>query len=124
MVNGSARGEKMNTAIVINLNYEQCGQDLCTRYWHQIEDVMEAAGFIKNNRMFLSNLQQDEAFEVARWLIGQMEEHSKANRFSLIQSIREFYGLDYRQLVNLLTPPKQLIEVDFIDNEMASYALN
>ncbi|MFO1381326.1 MAG: hypothetical protein U1F63_13380 [Chitinivorax sp.] len=114
----------MNTAIVINLNYEQCGQELCCSYWHLIEDVMESAGFVKNNRMFLSNLPQDEAYEVARWVIGQIDEHSKTNRFSLIQSIRDFYGLDYRQLVNLMTPPKQSIEVDFIDNDAVSYAIN
>jgi len=114
----------MNTAIVINLNYEQCGQDLCSNYWHLIEDVMESAGFVKNNRMFLSNLPQDEAFEVARWIIGQIDEHSRTNRYSLIQSIRDFYGLDYRQLVNLMTPPKQSIVVDFIDSGMASQALN
>ncbi len=105
----------MNTAIVINLNYEQCGYELCSSYWQLIQDVMESAGFIKNNRMFLSNLPQDEAYEVARWVIGQLDEHSRNHRYSLIQSIRDFYGLDYRKLVNLMTPPDQSIEVAFID---------
>ena len=75
--------------------------------------------------MFLSNLPQDETYTVARWVISQIDEHSKTSRFSLIQSIRDFYSLDYRQLVNLMAPPEtSRLKWIFIDNDAVSYAIN
>lgn len=114
----------MNTAIVINLDYERYGNELCSQYWHRISAVMEAAGFVRSNRMFLSNLQQDEAFQNARWVIGQIDEHTRHNPVTLLQAIREFYGLDYTQVTNLITPPPQTIAVEFIDNELAPQTVN
>ncbi|MEW9897444.1 hypothetical protein ABWL39_02245 [Chitinivorax sp. PXF-14] len=114
----------MNTAIVINLDYERYGNELCSQYWHRISAVMEASGFVRSNRMFLSNLQQDEAFQNARWVIGQIDEHTRHNPVTLLQAIREFYGLDYTQVTNLITPPPQTIAVEFIDNELAPQTVN
>ncbi|WP_137936648.1 hypothetical protein [Chitinivorax sp. B] len=114
----------MKTAIVINLDYERFGYELCSQYWNQVTSVMEASGFILNNRMFLTNLSPEEAYNNARWVINQIDELTRHNSISLSQAIREFYGLDYTQVTNLLTPPTSTIAVEFIDNEFVSQSVN
>jgi hypothetical protein len=46
----------MNSAVIINLDYEQHGSANCQRIWKEIETRMLQAGFVKNNRLFLTKL--------------------------------------------------------------------
>lgn len=105
----------MNTAIILNLDYEQRNIEVCKRVWSEIEHNMLHAGFVKNNRLFLTNLQKDIACKQARAVVEQLDAKLANEGINLFDCIREFYGIDYQQINNLLAPANEAIEVDFMD---------
>ena len=94
----------MNTAIVINLDHERLGADGARQIWAMIEETLVNAGFVKNNRLFLTPLAPDEAFAAARELIDGLESRLVAQGLSLYGALQEFYGMDYLNTENLLVP--------------------
>lgn len=105
----------MNSAIIINLDYEQYGSAVCCRVWKEIETRMLRAGFVKNNRLFLTKLAKDDACEQAKAIVAIVGELFAPEKIQVIDLIREFYGLDYQNIHDLLTPANEAIEVDFLD---------
>jgi hypothetical protein len=105
----------MNSAVIINLDYEQHGSANCQRIWKEIETRMLQAGFVKNNRLFLTKLDRDTACKQAKAVVAQVEELMTAQDINVFDSIREFYGLDYQQINDLLAPSSAPIQVDFVD---------
>lgn len=105
----------MNSAIIINLDYERYGSQICTRVWKEIESRMVRAGFVKNNRLFLTRLGKDEACQQAKAVVSAVEDLFAKDTPPVIDLIREFYGLDYQHIHDLLTPSSAPIEVNFLD---------
>lgn len=101
----------MNTAIVINLDHERLGADGARQIWGMIETALVGAGFIKNNRLFLSTLPPDQAFAAARKLIDALEVRLVEQGLSLYGALLEFYGMDYLNTENLLVPSPASIVV-------------
>jgi len=105
----------MHSAIIINLDYEQYGAETCRRVWKEIETRMLRAGFVKNNRLFLTRLPKDEACAQAKAVVAGVEALFAGENVPVIDLVREFYGLDYQQIHDLLTPTSEAIEVSFVD---------
>jgi hypothetical protein len=105
----------MNSAVIINLDYEQHSSVNCQRIWKEIESRMLQAGFVKNNRLFLTTLDRDTAGKQAKAVVAEVEELMTAQDINVFDSIREFYGLDYEQINDLLAPSSAPIQVDFVD---------
>jgi hypothetical protein len=105
----------MNSAVIINLDYEQHSSTNCRRIWAEIESRMLQAGFVKNNRLFLTTLDRDTACKQAKSVVAEVEALLAAQDINVFDSIREFYGLDYNQINDLLGPSNASIEVSFVD---------
>lgn len=105
----------MNSAIIINLDYERYGPQVCSRVWKEIEDRMLHAGFVKNKRLFLTNLSKDDACQQARAIVSAVEDIFAPESIQVMDLVREFYGLDYQHIHDLTTPSCETIEVNFLD---------
>ena len=104
----------MNTAIIINLDYEAFPIVKCRKIWGLIEKGMADAGFLKNNRLFITNANPEVAFEKARDVLHQVEDDCRADGEDFQSCIREFYGIPHSQIVDLSLPSAHEITVDFI----------
>ena len=105
----------MNSAIIINLDYDQHSNADCRRIWHEIEQRMLLAGFVKNNRLFLTSQNCDAACQQAKSVVAEIDDLLAAEGVDVFGAIREFYGLEYRQINDLLSPSNAPIEVDLVD---------
>ena len=104
----------MSTVIIINLDYENFPIVKCRELWQCIETAMVDAGFIKNNRLFISNTDSGTAFARARDAMHRVERHCRDEDEDVMQCVREFYGIPYSQIVDLVQPSTQEITVDFL----------
>jgi len=105
----------MNSAIIINLDYERYGADVCYRVWKEIEARMLHGGFVKSKRLFLTNLSKEDACQQAKAIVSTVEDLFAPESIQVTDLIREFYGLDYQSIHDLLTPSSEAIEVSFLD---------
>lgn len=101
----------MNTAIIINLDYENTPIEKCRRVWKLIEIRMEQAGFIKSSRIFVTSMDSESAYKQARGVTDNIFEELLANG-DPAHYLKEFYGIPYAQIVDLSTPSVHEIEVD------------
>jgi hypothetical protein len=101
------------TAIVINLDYEHSPQDLCESMWDEICQVLKANGFVYSGRLFLHEKPPEYALPLARTLVESLEIHLEFHDRRFHRYIKEFFGFDYQNIVNLLTPCPRDIEVSF-----------
>jgi hypothetical protein len=112
----------METAILINLDYEHFPYEDCKLVWSQILEKMRAAGFEYNGRLFTIDLDRDdEAYLRARSAIESIEGHLPEQERTLHEYLKDFYGFRYADLRNMLTPCVKFIEVQELDsNESGS----
>lgn len=94
----------MRYAIVINLDYETFYADDCHFVWNNIKQEMLDAGFIMDKRLFTIDRPEDEACELAREVIDNLNESRKLKGVDVYTYMREFYGYDHSDSVNLLMP--------------------
>ena len=108
------KDRNLNTAIIINLDYENFPILKCRKVWGLIEDGMAEAGFSKNNRLFLTNVGSEIAFARARDVLHRVEEDCRVQGEDILHCVREFYGIPYPQIVDLALPAAHEITVDFL----------
>lgn len=101
----------MNTAIVINLDYQHLSQTAAQRIWEAVEHVFLVAGFTRNNRLFLSPLEPEAASALVRELVQRLETQLAAEGLSLYGALADFYAVDYLHTENLMVPPPSAIDV-------------
>ena len=104
----------MNTVIIINLDYEAFPIAKCQAIWQRIEERMAEAGFSKNNRLFLTNMDSDTAYEEARDVIRKIEQELNDQGEQVVHFIRDMYGIPFSQIVDLTSPSAKEIVVDFM----------
>lgn len=104
----------MNTVIIINLDYETLPVVKCKQIWAVIEMRMTQAGFAKHNRLFATTMKSDAAFKLARSVMAGIEEEFRVQGESVMQCVREFYGVPHSQIVDLAAPLAHEIEVDLM----------
>ena len=104
----------MNTVIIINLDYENFPIIKCREVWQRIEMAMAEAGFNKSNRLFISNADSGTAFARARDAMQRVERQCREADEDIMQCVREFYGIPYSHIVDLVQPSTHEITVDFL----------
>jgi hypothetical protein len=106
----------METAILINLDYEHFPYEACKALWAQILERMQAAGFVYNGRLFTIDLDHDdEAYMRARAAFDSIEAHLPEEERRLHEYLKDFYGFKYADLRNMLTPCSKFIEVHEVE---------
>ena len=103
----------MNSAILINLDYERYPGTLCARLWQAIEARMHAAGFAKHKRLFLCAAERVEAIRRARDAVAEAEAELLAEGHLLLDAVREFYWFEYAQINDLLSPNSEEVKVAY-----------
>ena len=104
----------MNTAIIINLDYENIPIEKCRHVWELIEVRMEKAGFVKSNRIFVTNMDSETAYKQARGVTDSVFEEFLTDGEGVAPYLKEFYGIPYAQIVDLSKPTVHEIKVDMM----------
>jgi len=107
----------MRFAILINLDYQNYSYELCRFLWNEIRVKMVNAGFLLDGRIFTIGRPPIEASARAREVIESMNEDMEDYDYpefygkDIYSFIKEFYGFDLSNTVNLLLPPVGHIQV-------------
>jgi hypothetical protein len=101
----------MRYAIVINLDYDSNPAEMCRVVWQTIRQRMMEAGFRFEGRLFTAEMPRQQACDVARQVIEGLDNEPIAGDTSVFSYIKEFYGYDQTDVVNLLLPPTDNIEI-------------
>ncbi len=104
----------MKTAIILHLNYETQPVAACRQLWSTIEAGMLAAGFSKNGRIFVTDVESESAFELARDVMDRVEHAYQFKGDSTATYVRDFYGIPFEHIVDLAHPTVGAIEVDML----------
>lgn len=101
----------MNTAVIINLNYDNQHDAQCKTLWNRIEAGMQRCGFTKTGRGFVIPHNVDIAGELAQDVLNRIDADYLAAGQALRPLIREFYCVPNRTIVDLWRPSVNAIEV-------------
>lgn len=99
----------MRYGIAINFDYENHPYETVRRIFAEVQDAMLSHGFRQDGRVFTIELPAREACELARQVVEEVE---AANATETYSYIKEFYGFDFSEPVNLLLPPTDDIRVE------------
>lgn len=103
----------MRYAVIINLDYESQPEESCRELWREIRDRMVNAGFRRDGRIFTIDANtEDEAYNLARNVIDEIENHMDFHEKRVFLFLKDFYGIDMSCTTNLLLPPATAIELD------------
>jgi len=102
----------MSYAIVINLDYTSFHYEDCNFVWSAIKDNMLEAGFILDKRLLVTKQAEDDACETARCVIEELNQSKGLLGIDIYSYMKEFYGYDHSDAVNLLLPTKESFIVE------------
>ena len=102
----------MRYDIIINLDYENYGQEQLHGLFVEIQQAMQDAGFVMDGRRFTIDTPPDEAQALARSTIDELELSYQSQDATIIPMIREFFGFEPNNTINLLLPPTDEIHVE------------
>ena len=111
----------MAYAIVINLDMENNSDAVCAELWNIIKQSMLHAGFFYIKNTFTINLPQQDACELARQTIENIEGHLEYYNRHLHRYLKDFYGFDIAATTNLLTPAMEKIDLqeDLLEDRLS-----
>lgn len=101
----------MRYDIIINLDYENGGDEDLSALFGEIQQAMLEAGFVLDGRRFTIDLEPVAAQFAARGVIDAIEGRHQAQGKSIIPCVREFFGFEPSNATNLLLPPTDEILV-------------
>lgn len=101
----------MQYAVIIDLDYENHPYETCETIWKSIREQMLKQDFHQDGRRFVTNLPEKEACERARKAVDAVEAHLDYLDKHLPLYIKNFYGFSLSNVVNLLVPPLENIQV-------------
>ena len=102
----------MRYDIIINLDYENHDEERLRGLFAEIQEEMQQAGFVMDGRRFTLDSPIEEAQCLARGAIDLLEQRHQEQGESIIPMIREFFGFEPNNTVNLLLPPTDEIHVE------------
>jgi len=104
------RGGNMRYGIMINLDYDSNPYDHCREIWQSIRNGMVEAGFRIEGRLFTIQMPPEDACELARSVIEQVDSNLSYSS-GIFAYLREFYGYDNSNTINLMLPPSDNFEI-------------
>lgn len=108
----------MQSAIVINFDYENSDYGTLRGLYRDVRGALLEAGFRQEERMFISNMGADEACEVARGIVEGLEVHHEFFKKEIFKYIKEFYGFEMDNVMNMMVPGGSGIQVDEAESEI------
>jgi hypothetical protein len=102
----------MRYDIIINLDYENYSHEQLYGLFGDIQQAMQEAGFVMDGRRFTIDATPAEAQTLARSTIDHLERVYQEDGASIIPMIREFFGFQPSNAINLLLPPTEEIHVE------------
>lgn len=102
----------MRYAIVINLDYDTNPAEQCRAVWRLLHGRMVEAGFRSEGRLFTTELGSAEACTRARKVVEELDRDPFLTGAGAYSYLKEFYGYDHTETVNLLLPPRDRIELE------------
>jgi hypothetical protein len=100
----------MRYGIMINLDYDSYPYDECRDIWNQVRNNMVEAGFRIEGRLFTIASPSAEACALARGVLDNINQDLTTGT-DLYSYMKEFYGYDHTETINLLLPPSDGLEV-------------
>jgi len=107
----------LSYAILINLDYEHHPAQACAILWEEISRRMVQAGFHLDGRFFVINRPEQEACQLARKVMEEIEDHLEYHHRHMHKYLKDFFGFPADARCNLLLPPADAIDVEAIDEE-------
>ena len=102
----------MRVAILLTLDYEHVPYEESHFIWTEIYEKMLNAGFKYTSRLFVIDVEKiGQAYKLARATIESMEDHIPFEERRLHRYIKDFYGFEFEEAVNLLLPCPDNFEV-------------
>lgn len=108
----------MNSAVVINLDYENHRETTCRQFWETLEARLCQAGFSKRKSLFLTKQDWRTACETAKAVVAGVENEFLASDIDALDIVREFYCFEYVPASDLLDPLNNQPEVSFADTSV------
>jgi len=102
----------MRYDIIINLDYENYDHERVFGVFTEIQQAMQEAGFVTDGRRFTIDAPPAEAQALARGAIENLERRYQGNSSTIIPMIKEFFGFQPTNAINLLLPPTEEIHVE------------
>ena len=100
----------MRYGIMINLDYDANPYDECRDIWQAIRNGMVEAGFRIEGRLFTIQMPVEDAAALARSVIDSINQDVILEH-DIYSYLKEFYGYDHSQTVNLLLPSPDNIDL-------------
>lgn len=105
----------MRYVVIINLDYQNHEQDKLQDLFAAVSTAMQEKGFIVDGRRFTIDADPDEAQHLARSVIDEVEQLYNNRGESIYAFIKEFFGFEVENAVNLLLPPDNDIQVSELE---------
>ncbi len=105
----------MRYVVIINLDYLNYEHGKLKALFDTISTVMQEKGFLVDGRRFTIDVDPDEAQHLARLVIEEVEQRYNAAGESIYIYIKEFFGFEVENAVNLLLPPGDDFEVSELE---------
>ena len=93
----------MRYGIMINLDYDAHEYNVCREIWLAIRNAMVESGFRIEGRLFTIDMPVEGASALARTIMDEVNKDVIVEH-DIYAFLKEFYGYDHTQTVNLLLP--------------------
>ncbi len=107
----------MRYGVVINMDYSNNAYEETSLLFEDLEAAMLAHGFRREGRVFTSQLPPEQTYGLARKVLDEVAEREQHRDKDLFHYIKEFYGFEITNIVNLLLPDTSEISVTELDSE-------
>jgi len=105
----------MRYVVIINLDYENYEHGRLKALFEQISAALQERDFVRDGRRFTIDASPEEAQQLARGVVDELEQRYNAVGESIYSYIKEFFGFEVESAVNLLLPPGDDIEVSELE---------
>ena len=105
----------MRYYIVVNMDYDTNPQDDVNRLFEEIRLGLVSRGFRQDGRIFGIGLPAEEACALARQVVEEVAAAEKFLPKNLYSYMKDFYGFQKINVVNLLVPGEAGISVTELD---------
>lgn len=105
----------MRYGIVINMDYDSHPYEAANLVFEEIRELLLQRGFRQDGRIFSIDLPGEEACALARAAVDEVNDYEEHRDKDLYTCMREFYGFEIANVVNLLVPGVGEIRVAELD---------